>query len=122
MPLHTGAVVQKPEVLPARRRWRYVVGGAVTVLLLLLGWWFVWVPAWRPPLQTGERYGIDVSAHQGSIDWASVAGDGIEFAYIKASEGGDFSDSRFRENWEAAADAGMDPGAYHFFPLCTPGE
>jgi hypothetical protein len=28
-----------------------------------------------------------VSAHQGEIDWERVAGDGIEIAYIKATEG-----------------------------------
>ena len=84
-------------------------------------WWYEWVPGWRPPLHEGERYGIDVSAHQGAIDWELVARDGIEFAYIKATEGGDFVDRRFAENWAGARDAGLDHGAYHFFTLCTPG-
>ncbi len=69
----------------------------------------------------GERYGIDVSHHQGPIDWGRVAGDGISFAYIKASEGGDHVDGRFAENWAAAEAAGIERGAYHFFTLCTPG-
>jgi len=42
-------------------------------------------------------------------------------AYVKASEGGDFVDRRFGENWRAAGEAGLDRGAYHFFSLCTPG-
>lgn len=84
--------------------------------------WFVWLPEYRPRLRDGERYGIDVSHHQGRIDWQRVADDNIEFAYIKATEGGDFTDTRFTENWEAAGDAGLDRGAYHFFTLCTPGE
>lgn len=84
-------------------------------------WWFWWVPQWRPPLRDGERYGIDVSAHQGRIDWTAVAADGIEFAYVKATEGGDFADARFDANWTGAAEAGLDRGAYHFFTLCTPG-
>ena len=65
---------------------------------------------------------MDVSAHQGRIDWAAVADDGIEFAYVKATEGGDFVDERFEANWEGAEAAGLDLGAYHFFTLCTPGD
>lgn len=37
-------------------------------------------------MKEGERYGIDVSAHQDVIDWRQVTGDGITFAYIKATE------------------------------------
>jgi lysozyme len=94
-------------------------------LVLLLGsvaagWWFLWVPNWRPPLRAGERYGVDVSAHQGDIDWRRVAADDIEFAYIKATEGGDFVDARFAQNWAGAATVGLDRGAYHFFTFCAP--
>ena len=77
--------------------------------------WFLWVPNWRPPLREGERYGIDVSAHQGTIDWVRAARDGITFAYVKTTEGRDFTDERFDENWR---EAGLDRGAYHFFTLC----
>jgi lysozyme len=79
------------------------------------------VPNWRPPLREGEHYGIDVSAHQNHVNWPQVAGDGVDFAYIKASEGGDFVDRRFLENWRGAGEAGLDRGTYHFFSLCTPG-
>lgn len=61
-------------------------------------------------------------AHQDSVDWGTVAQDDIEFAYIKATEGGDFTDDPFEENWSAAGDAGIARGAYRFFTLCTPGE
>ncbi|MGH2660380.1 MAG: GH25 family lysozyme, partial [Actinomycetota bacterium] len=47
--------------------------------------------------------------------------DGITFAYVKATEGGDFIDERFDRNWRGASEAGLDRGAYHFFTLCTPG-
>lgn len=103
--------------------WRRLV--LVSVVGLLAGgavWWFWWVPSWRPPLRRGERYGIDVSAHQGEIEWAEVVADGIGFAYVKATEGGDFTDERFVANWQAARDAGLERGAYHFFALCTPGD
>lgn len=105
------------------RRWALVgVGTVALVAVLGAGFWFLFVPHWRPPLRAGERYGVDVSAHQGSIDWARVAGDEIEFAYVKASEGGDFTDTWFERNWEGAAAAGLDRGAYHFFTLCTPAD
>lgn len=78
-------------------------------------------PTYGGGLEPGERYGIDVSAHQHEIDWERVHGDGIEFAYIKATEGGDFVDDRFAANWDAAAAAGVERGAYHFFTLCRPG-
>lgn len=47
-------------------------------------------------------------------DWPAVADAGIEFAYIKATEGTSYTDPRFRENYTGAAQAGMFRGAYHF--------
>ncbi|MGI9414159.1 MAG: glycoside hydrolase family 25 protein [Hyphomicrobiales bacterium] len=68
-----------------------------------------------------DVHGIDVSHHQGEIDWTAVAGDGVGFAFIKATEGGDFVDPRFAENWKASAEAGVPRGAYHFFTQCRSG-
>ncbi|MDJ0848851.1 MAG: GH25 family lysozyme [Myxococcota bacterium] len=65
--------------------------------------------------------GVDVSHHQGRIDWEKVRDAGIDFAFIKATEGQDHRDSRFRENWEEAGRVGLARGAYHFFTFCTPG-
>ncbi|MCW2777331.1 MAG: hypothetical protein JWN17_1056 [Frankiales bacterium] len=78
-------------------------------------------PHARAPLRAGESYGIDVSNHQGRIDWDRVADDRTAFAYVKASEGGDFADKRFDDNWAGADDAGLRRGAYHFFTLCRHG-
>ena len=58
--------------------------------------------------------GIDVSHYQGKIDWAAVAHSGIQFAFLKATEGCGPADSRFRENWIAAGNAGILRGAYPF--------
>lgn len=80
------------------------------------------LPHYRPQLAEGQRYGLDVSNHQGVIDWEAVSGDEIDFAFIKASEGGDFVDQSFEQNWIGAKDAGLDVGAYHFFTLCRSGE
>lgn len=65
--------------------------------------------------------GVDVSHHQGRIDWKALAHDGIAFAYIKATEGASFRDANFATNWVGAADAGLLRGAYHFFTLCQTG-
>jgi lysozyme len=66
--------------------------------------------------------GIDVSGHQGVIDWSRLKSAGVEFAYIKASEGENFNDPRFSRNWYEAQQAGILRGAYHFFTLCRPGK
>lgn len=72
-------------------------------------------------LLPGEVMGIDVSSHQQEIDWAQVRADGVGFAYLKATEGAGFTDSHFRRNWDGAQAAGVTPGAYHYFTLCSSG-
>lgn len=59
--------------------------------------------------------GIDVSSHNGEVDFERVARDSVTFAYIKATEGGSWRDSRFERNYAAALKAGLKVGAYHFF-------
>jgi lysozyme len=65
--------------------------------------------------------GVDVSHHQGDIDWPTLAHTDVAFAYIKATEGGDFRDRRFQASWEGARKAGLLRGAYHFFTQCRTG-
>lgn len=64
--------------------------------------------------------GVDVSHWQGEIRWSAVRRDGIDFAFIKATEGGDHVDPRFARNWRAARQAGVARGAYHFYRPETP--
>jgi len=106
-----------------RRRWPWAVGGVLLVVVTASAvTWFWYLPNHRGELRPGERYGIDVSRHQNAIVWQRVADDDIDFAYIKASEGGDLVDERFAENWTGAGAAGLDRGAYHYFTLCRPGD
>ena len=58
--------------------------------------------------------GIDVSHWQGEIDWPKVREAGVEFAYIKLTEGLSSVDALFESNWKAAKEAGVIRGAYHF--------
>ncbi|MFC8536317.1 GH25 family lysozyme [Streptomyces sp. NPDC057249] len=58
--------------------------------------------------------GIDVSSWQGSINWNSVRGAGIEFAWMKATEGLTYKDPTFSANYLNAYHAGVIRGAYHY--------
>lgn len=58
--------------------------------------------------------GLDVSSWQGTIDWHAVAASGRAFAFVKATEGTDFTDPFFAGNWQGLRNAGMVRGAYHF--------
>jgi lysozyme len=89
---------------------------ACATLLAAAGGWYWSQTAIGPHIE-----GVDVSNHQGAIDWRALAADDVHFVYIKASEGGDFVDQRFAENWQAALAAGLYVGGYHFFTLCRSG-
>ena len=80
---------------------------------------------WRgvaPDISAYTMRGIDVSAHNGEIDFPRVAADSVHFAYIKATEGAGFCDSRFHSNYYEARQAGLKVGAYHFFRFDRPGD
>lgn len=66
------------------------------------------------PAQAATTPGIDVSRYQGSINWTSVRTAGIQFAYIKATEGVSYRDPNFGANYVGAYHAGVIRGAYHF--------
>lgn len=59
--------------------------------------------------------GVDVSHYQGEIDWEMLAGQGISFAFVKATEGSSWRDPLFEANLNGAESAGLRVGAYHFF-------
>ncbi|PFD32669.1 glycoside hydrolase [Bacillus cereus] len=58
--------------------------------------------------------GIDVSQHQGNINWASVFESGKSFVFIKATEGTTVKDTKFDFNYTEAKNAGLYVGAYHY--------
>ena len=66
--------------------------------------------------------GIDISHHQGQINWQALREEQFHFIFIKASEGGDHKDRRFKANWDNALRHGMVRGAYHFFTFCKDGK
>ncbi|WP_330340072.1 GH25 family lysozyme [Streptomyces sp. NBC_00557] len=58
--------------------------------------------------------GLDVSGHQGTVDWASVKAAGAAFAYVKATEGTTYTSPDFSQQYTGAYNAGLVRGAYHF--------
>ncbi len=67
-------------------------------------------------------HGLDVSHHNRVRDWGQVAASGVQFVYVKATEGGDVRDVDFARHQEGARAAGLKVGAYHFFTFCRPAE
>lgn len=66
-----------------------------------------------------SKKGIDVSSHNGEIDWKKVAADGVDFAFVRvgfrgSTEGGIAQDTFFEDNMNGAIDNGVDVGVYFF--------
>lgn len=71
-------------------------------------------------------FGIDISHHQGDIDWEEFRKENtfdapIRFVYMKATEGSDHKDTRFDYNWTQAKKEGFLRGAYHYFSTTSTG-
>jgi len=77
--------------------------------------------------QVLSHKGIDVSSHQGDIDWEQVAADGVEFVFIRAvyrgyGSGKLVEDEMFEENIEGALAAGLKVGVYVYSQAITEEE
>lgn len=63
-----------------------------------------------------SREGIDVSHHQGRIDWETVGREaGLSYVYIKATEGANFVDDCYMYNIAMARQYGLKAGSYHYY-------
>lgn len=72
-------------------------------------------------------HGIDVSYHNGAIDWAKAAADGVEYAFIRVGyrgwgSGTVVEDPRFKTYIKDALDAGVHVGLYFFTEARTTKE
>jgi GH25 family lysozyme M1 (1,4-beta-N-acetylmuramidase) len=65
------------------------------------------------PTQTAE--GVDVSDHNGTIDWAAVKKSGRAFAFMKATQGTYNTQATFSRNWNGSKSSGVLRSPYHFF-------
>lgn len=98
-------------------KWLLLLGVAALVVLfgLYVGRRYI-----LPHSVNVDRYrypiaGIDVSKHNGEIDFDQVSDDNYQFVFIKASEGKTYQDDAFERNYAGARNAGLKVGAYHFF-------
>ena len=108
------------------------MGGAAALLVIGFYYFFIrpYAYRWKPCygtkaygvcLPSGYRvHGFDISHHQGEINWAVLSKTQftpfpIRFVFLKASEGGDFSDTTFVHNFDLARQYGFIRGAYHFY-------
>ena len=116
---------------------RYLLAGAMTVCFALFFYYFFVRPySYRWKSCPGNKeygvcipcgyqvHGIDISHHQGRIDWDRLAASRREkaplhFVFMKATEGGDHCDDMFGENLDQARQHGFLCGAYHFFNPAT---
>lgn len=102
------------------QRWRIATGVAIAIFVGA-GVAYLSFKEFEPDRTRFPVRGIDVSHHQGRIDWDAVAADDVAFVFMKASEGGDHRDREFPRNIDAAGKLGLAAGAYHFFTFCRPG-
>lgn len=64
-------------------------------------------------VEAAQRYGIDVSYHQGNIDWAQVKNSGmVQFAYIRGGSFNSGIDACFYKNMDGAIANGIPVGIY----------
>lgn len=65
-------------------------------------------------------HGIDLSHYQGTVFWEAVGKSKMAFVYLKASEGGNHIDARYKQNIDLAHRYGLKVGSYHFYRPKTP--
>lgn len=101
----------------------FVIIAIILLILTLIVWWMLGIIKLNNPAK--EEYpikGVDVSSYQGTIDWKKLSEQGIQFAYIKATEGSNFVDEQFKENYKNIQETNLKIGAYHFFSYDSDGE
>lgn len=112
---------------------RYLLGIFVVVVFVTGFYWFFIRPyayRWKPCyglkgygicMPSGYQvHGIDISHYQGDINWNMLKQTRqgqfpISFIFMKATEGGDYSDDKFVANFDSAKAHGFIRGAYHFY-------
>lgn len=85
---------------------------------------FAWEKGYLTCTGANSRLGIDVSEHQGDIDWQQVADAGMEFAMVRIgyrgySEGSVNTDPTADANIRGAREAGLDVGVYFYSQAVT---
>lgn len=125
-----GVVIRFLQKIPS---WGWWIGGAAIVAGYIWFFYYFFVGPfgfrWRALYgdvsypEGYEIHGIDISHHQGNIDWAELRDKGlinetpIRFVMIKATEGATTVDENFKDNFYQAREYGFTRGAYHFYSV-----
>ncbi|MFD3620540.1 lysozyme [Streptomyces sp. NPDC058676] len=64
--------------------------------------------------RAAQAEGVDVSSHQGNVDWPTLWGSGVRWAYAKATEGTYYTNPYHAQQYNGSYNVGMIRGAYHF--------
>ncbi|MEU9979943.1 lysozyme [Streptomyces sp. NPDC050856] len=68
-----------------------------------------------PPVpRVAQTEGVDVSSHQGGVDWGALWASGVRWAYVKATEGTYYENPYFAQQYTGSYHTGLIRGAYHF--------
>ena len=119
-------------------RWAWWLGGLLVVLGYVWAFYYFFVSPfgfrWRALYgdvsypEGYEIHGIDISHHQGKIDWEKLRNQGmiekcpVRFVMIKATEGATRMDPNFKDNFYQAREWGFTRGAYHFYSIYSPAK
>lgn len=114
-------MIEKLSNLTKKQKRLTLITGGVLILLLLIFIINYFVEINRENA-TSIVKGVDVSAYQGDIDWKTIESQDIYFAYIKATEGQDYTDEKFETNWKNIDSTGIRKGAYMFFMFDEDGK
>lgn len=60
-------------------------------------------------------HGIDLSHYQGNVFWEAVGQTKMAYVYLKATEGGNHIDAKYKQNIDLAHQYGIKVGSYHFY-------
>ena len=113
--------------------WAWWIGGSLVVGAYVFFFYYIFVSPygfrWRALYgdisypEGYEIHGIDISHHQGKIDWQKLKDHGlidkfpVRFVMIKATEGATRVDENFENNFYQAREYGFTRGAYHFYSV-----
>ena len=114
--------------------WTRYFLGLLIVVVFVSGFYYFFIRPyayrWKPCyglkgygicMPAGYRvHGVDISHYQGDVNWKMLGQTRqgqfpITFMFMKATEGGDFSDDKFKANFDSAKIHGFIRGAYHFY-------
>ena len=110
-----------------RKRIFWIGGSAIALVCALLLYHFILAPYRHRGFGESKFpanysiHGIDVSHHQGTVNWEKVAtasdanGARVQFVFVKATQGKSHLDRKFRHNFRKAQQYGLVRGAYHYF-------